>query len=340
MEQAVSLYDQVWKLKQEASDLTVNPLIMAFDLEQCREIDEAFGEDEFVRSRRTGTLDLLNGCSADYTEHLRGAYDRYSEATAYLELRAKGLNPSHPPEGDGGGPDFQVVCDGTVHFIEHKVLHFAGGETNYTDTTTRGLNSQVYLEDQVKKGKRPAFAETVISPYCRGPGYDPGSPRFISEQLVEKIEQNFKPKQFNSGETSFLLDLSLLGLLARPTEAALVAHVGTQHGSLASGELWHAAFGTHGNLMLRPIEFEGASNIDGPFRSEGILRAHTDIASLLFRTRFLDRCGPTIALVRHKDFNRLGQLLSTIADFWNDDKNSNAWQVLRDPNGRPEPPVE
>jgi hypothetical protein len=99
--------------------------------------------------------------------------------------------------------------------------------------------------------------------------------------------------------------------------------------SVVSGLLWNIAFGRSGERLFCPIQFEGASNIEGELRSEGVLNNDDLIKALCFQIYNVSRQRSIVGFHRAKDEEEIMPLLDQFCDFTNDDENSNAWRILQ-----------
>ena len=208
-------------------------------------------------------------------------YEEYAEAKVGLIL----LETNHPvirivpprdpiiPPGQRRRPDFQIIINGTNYFIEVKTLHARGGSGNYRSSFEDSFEALVRLDE--RRGTRSIrIAETVVQPH-RNPGddeYDPRSNRQIIETLIGRAVEQIKVGQFNQGTTVLALELSLLPFRSSLRAELYRAYPDPHEDVASSGILWNLAFGEEGADIFRPVDFQGASNLDGRLEALGLLR--------------------------------------------------------------------
>ena len=113
-------------------------------------------------------------------------------------------------------------------------------------------------------------------------------------------------------------------------ESGIALYQEGQMKSIASGVLWHTAFGHSGDVIYKPIEFEGKSNIDSPLNRNGILIDHSYIKGLVFATykNFQERKYLGFFRYEEQD-NPSADFISIFCDLHNDNRNTEAWRVLQ-----------
>jgi len=335
----MTLHSRILKAKQANAEYMTNPLLLGFSLDECKAIDNIADSDQFVRGKVKEILDLLHDYDVDYDEKLKSAFEAYSEAATYIQLREKGIPLERVRETKSKRPDFQFKHAGQTYYIEIKTLSFADGASNYRQTMEEGLEAEIHLQDQVASGKDISFSETEIQPLRKDssiydpisqkyrPIYDPTSPRYFIETIIKKINQNIKIEQLELGDSFLLIDMSLFP--GRYEEWSLPIFQEKTYGSMVSGALWHIAFATLNEMIFRPIEFEGKSNIDGRLQCEGVLVQHTFLKGLLFRTTLLSGQRYITAFIRSNEPEQIRNIIAVMSNYWNDDLNTNGWKVLQ-----------
>jgi len=203
-------------------------------------------------------------------------YEEYAEAKVGLQLLEMNLAVERivPPRGQKR-PDFSVRIGSTDFFVEVKTLHARQGAGGYRRSMEDSFESLVNLE-QRRGTRRVISAETVIQPH-RSPGdtnYDPWSNRQIIETLIGRAVEHIKPGQFDQGPTVFALELSLLPLRSSMRDELLSAYPNPHEGVATSGILWNLAFAEESADIFRPVDFRGASNLDGQLQAAGLMQGN------------------------------------------------------------------
>ncbi|WP_338669383.1 hypothetical protein [Pseudodesulfovibrio methanolicus] len=228
-------------------------------------------------------------------------FEAYSEAFIYRCLQ-QAFNISHIPESDKKTPDFKIILDGEAIFIENKSLRFLGGDYSYKNYMNDSLTSLIEIEDELKDNDFVIKEGPHITP-LKGTrnDYDPFSPKYISEIIIDKTNQNLKKEQFELGTTFLLVDLSSQIPLLSKLEDEINRYY-YHLNSKASGILFTVAYGEYNQNMYRPVEFEGASNKDGTLHKEGILTDPDNayIAGIIFHYAPLGKDSKFRVLLNNK----------------------------------------
>lgn len=325
------LYCNILRLKQDISVFSVNPVLDAFNLDDCSKLDSDYYSDNFIRKKIDECLNLLDDIGLDYSPKFNSAYEKYNEAVIYYYSKNK--FQFYPiKEGKNPTPDFEIIFTGDISsgiYLEVKALSYLQGSLNYMAAQDEGLNSRVKTEEQLKSGKKITFSELIISPYQKN-GKQP-TKRELIEIFIEKIKQNIKKEQYDLGETILLVDTKQLVLGSRWADSAIALYQEKLCQSIASGLLWHVAFGKIGNMIFQPIEFEGSKNTDGLLGKDGILSEHDFIKGLIFVVYENFEIRKNIGFYRNEEQDcNSAKFINDFCDFWNDDKNSEAWKYLQD----------
>ncbi|MGG6267651.1 hypothetical protein ACQ4M3_11665 [Leptolyngbya sp. AN03gr2] len=325
------LHSKILALKQENSRFSIiTPVLDAISLDTCQEID-CSATDSFLTEKKRNILNYLKRYDVGYDCKLKAALDEHNEAALYLLFQNKSISIERVCESNHQKtPDFKILLEGKSFFLEMKTLGFAQGDLNYIDALDKGLDARVSLEQQSKSGKRVAIAEVGFDPLqSQKPDYLLCYGTYFIDTIVQKIKQNLKKQQFELGETILLIDLCLIDTpFGHKLNSIAFFHEPILK-SVVSGLLWHTAFGSLGERVFTPIRFEGASNIEGQLKTEGILREFAWIKALCFQTYNVSRERAIVGFYRSSDEDLILPLLSYFCDFTNDDLNSNAWRILQ-----------
>lgn len=209
--------EQILALKQRTNSITSNPLLNCFDDKLLAAIEEAGRTDAFVAEKQKKITALTRNLPIDFQEQLKSAFDEYSEALAYLYLKAKFPRTERIPETNRPTPDFKIEFEPGPHldaeglqriYAELKTMSFADGKLNYKNAMNDALASQIDIEGQIMSGKKIAFGEHVIQPWLKSgrAEYDPYSFKYVIETFIQKIDQNIKELQYKGGDTILLID--------------------------------------------------------------------------------------------------------------------------------------
>lgn len=326
----MNLHDRILELKQGHSEYGHNGLLFAFSLDLCSKIDKAANIDPFCKKTVNDVLKLLKNYAVGYEEKLKSAFEVYSECGIYLEIRAKGLEVEKIPEGKESRPDFKVSLDGVSVYFEAKVLGWASGGIQHKECIEDELNAQIDIEKQIKEGEQIATGISEISPLGTTKESREKPEKYFIEAISSKLNQNVKPSQLGMGPTFLVCDLSSLKHPSEPKISSIIVNNDNIYNSFSSGELWHIAFGEYGDRILNIIEFEGKSNISGELERDGVLIEHKDLIGVIFRVSPLSGGNIYTCLCNSDKFDEYGEIIVKLCDFWNDEKNSNAWEILQD----------
>lgn len=325
-------------LKQQTNSITHNPLLNCFDQDDLAMLDNEADTNTFIAEKQRTILNLVAGHRIDFNPKLKSAFDEYSEALTYLRLQTKFDTVDRVSEGSDKTPDFKVVFSDDFYdtpethtvYAELKSLAYTEGNLNYKETMEQGLNAQIDIERQLQQGNRIAFGITEIKPLHKdNQRYEFGATRYPIEILIDKIAQNLKAGQFSLGETVLIVDLKQIVIPSTFMEAGVAIFQERQYNSFVSGVLWNVAFGKQGNLIYKPIEFEGKENTDGELEKDGILIQHDWVKAIIFQNYTLsDREPKILGLHRQRGTNEsVHAFLHKYCAFVNDDRNSNGWRL-------------
>jgi hypothetical protein len=160
----------------------------------------------------------------------------------------------------------------------------------------------------------------------------------ICTNLIDKAVGNIKAGQYAAAPTFMVLNLMLIGShFDGNTELRPVAAGYPESWSVRTGVLWTTGFGTMYQLVHGQPEFEGRPGIEGFLGREGVL-AHPhfkELAGLLLVIHRLSKEPTVYGLMRDADRERFEKSDATVLDTfhslvgkdWNDDLDSNGWQL-------------
>lgn len=328
------LHSKILELKHENSRLVgVHPVLDAFSLDVCRDIDAAAEDDELVADKRRSILSYLKGCTVGHDDRLKSALDEYAEAATYLFFKEKGVLIERVAEKKNvRTPDFRLGIQNEEFFVELKTLGFSEGSQNYIDALEQGLSSQAHLEQQKHAGKPVAIAFTTWDPLIRRQkkDYFEFRRKYFIETIVGKIRQNIKSRQLDYGKTILVIDFSLIYIPGSPLKNSIAFFCEPSLKSIISGLLWNIAFGQKGDKILSPIEFQGGSNIEGCIEIEGVLREFDFVKAICFQSYGIGREKMVLGFYRSIDEDIMLACLLSFCDFCNDELNSSAWKILQE----------
>lgn len=325
----MNLHDRILELKQGHSEYGHNGLLFAFSLELCKEIDNSSKTNAFCKKTVNDILSLLNNYDVGYEEKLKSAFEVYSECAIYLEIKSRGLEIERIPEAKESRPDFKVSFADETAYFEAKVLGWAAGGIQHNAAINDGLDAQIEIEKQLNEGKNVASGISEISPLgTTKESIEKPEKNFI-EAISAKLSQNVKSSQLKMGPSFLICDLSSLKHPSDPKKSSIIVNNENIYNCFSSGELWHIAFGEYGDRILNVIEFEGKSNVSGKLQRDGILIEYPDLIGVVFRVSSLSGDIVYTCLCNSNKFDEYGEIIVKLCDYWNDEKNSNAWEVLQ-----------
>jgi hypothetical protein len=328
----MNLYDRILELKQGHSEYGHNGILFSFSLEMCREIDNESTSDPFAEKTVKDILKLLKGYNVGYSEKLKSAFEVYSEYAIFHEIKSKGIAIERVPEGKESRPDFKISLGGKDLYLEAKVLGWSSGGIQHNAAINAGIDAQISIEEQLKAGKRIAFGESEVSPLGTTEESVENPEKYFIEAISSKLNQNVKSSQLKLGPTFLICDITSICHPSEPRTSCAIVHNENMYNSFSSGELWHIAFGEHGDKLLKAIEFEGKSNVSGRLTRNGVLVENTELVGVIFRLSKLSGKYTYSCLINSECFEEYGDLLTQLCDYWNDNKNSNARQLLASEN--------
>ena len=242
--------------------------LSAIDLATLRAIDLEAHRNSVLDTFRIELKSRLNKVKGvDDVTAFSQAFEIYGEIIAYLHLREHVPTERRPERKGRKTPDFKCsLPNGKIFFVEVKSLDVVDGEPKNLAMLDDGMDANAELEEQVHAGKSVASATTVIAPYRKAGEtntYDPRSLIRVINTLREKSLQVFKAGQFADGSTFALAITDRLVLSGGKFALAPYYYSDVPDGGIASGVLWHAAYGHPGTPIFRLPESAGAKSLEG-----------------------------------------------------------------------------
>lgn len=259
------------------------------------------------------------------------------EAHFYLLCKNNGVILERIKEGADKTPDFRFKAQDM--YFEVKTLSVVSGSSGIKKALEDSLDAQINIEDQLKKGKRIATGISVVQPYREKP-YQKGKGTItaVIETLIEKTRQNIKSGQFPNGKSFLVLNLSIIPPFRTENFVLRPAYCDDYMFSKAvSGELWMIAFAQPGTPISGIPEFEGKPGVESIMEKSGILSDpdYEYIAGILLMIHpwrkstniwGLYSCDKFITW-KDNEQDVVKTLLSLTGSDWNDDKDTNGWQL-------------
>ena len=221
-------------------------------------------------------------------------YETYAEAIALHELKTRAQQKEFtirrtPPPGKPGvkTPDFECKSSDGRFYIEVKTPDIVGG-VYATDAIMReAQNKSAELKSRLRPGIN--WGELEIAPHGEGAGNAQYAE--IIGEYARRILNNIKKNQLTYGPTVLLVYDGRLSLETRHPTCLVPTYflegpkpTTDRPGECVSGDWWHVGFGRVGNQILRRSEVEGAGNLAGQLRSDGVLIEHPYLLGLTIMT--------------------------------------------------------
>jgi hypothetical protein len=341
---ATSITDEFNRVRTMLSRLTVSFPIMIMDAARIEAIQQAANQDTTLASLRRELLAKLRAITRPEDHgQMAQAYEAYSEASFYLEMKARNVTLERTPgTGEHGEkrPDFRHShATGSIYF-EVKALEIADPLSRHKEIAYEALEIAADLDMRARK-----------------PGIHFGKPHQISghianadtveriDDTIEKISNNVKPGQIHYGPTVLVVDMGRFGGIRQGPSGLLPIffHDGPPAESCVSGELWQIALGLPGEQVLSLPEFDGQSNLAGHQNRQGLLH---DFPGLFAVTFMLPRWSKNPELLTIWNIasdqtllqnpctlpeREVGELLARCSDGLNDQCNELGWKYRVSP---------
>lgn len=310
-------------------------LLQAIDLEAHRnQILDTFRND--LKSR----LDQVSGI--DDTTAYSQSFEIYGEILVYLHLRERVCTERLSEREGQKTPDFRCVPpDGKPFYIEVKSFDIVGGDVRKLAMMDDGLDAKAELEEQVHAGKRIAMTETEIDPFRKAEEtktYDAYSVSRVIDTLREKCLGAFKEGQFKEGPTFALAVMDRLLLPGGKFDLAPYYYADFTDGGIASGALWHMAYGRFGTPIFRLPKFAGAKSLEGHLDRLGLFvdETHPFSGPGLIVLHLEQRGSLAYGLVNSAyqaenwSIDDTQDALDRLCHRWNDEGASRSWDISAD----------
>ncbi len=336
--------DEFVRVSKLLSDLTISIPILMIKGEEIERISKDAISDETLASLDRELRAKLKAVKRpeDHVQ-MAQAYEAYSEASFYLEMKHRGVvleRTTGTGEHQEKRPDFQYShASGNLYF-EVKALEIAEPLRRHKEISHKSLELRAELDGR-----------------AREPGVHFGEPHEISGHLpnadpvtridntIQKISNNIKAGQIEYGPTVLVVDLGRLFSVPQGPSGLLPVyfHEGEPAESCVSGELWQIARGLPGEQIFSLPEFDGKSNLAGHQTQTGILRQFPTLMAITF---FLPRFSTKTELLTIWNIGwdqgalenactlneqEIGAILDHYSNGLNDEHNERGWKFRKYP---------
>lgn len=333
-----NLLDQYIKSLQNISDLTNNSYL-TFLKNAVEKVSVASHTDQVITEYNQDLLNIVSKQDFALDSKQTNKFSQIlGEAHFYLLCKNKGISLSRIKEEKGKKtPDFKLESQ-DIHF-EVKTLSVVSGDFGIKNSLEDSLDAHIEIESQLQQGKRIATGVSVVQPYGEKPYQkEKGTITAVIDTLIEKASQNIKAGQFPNDKSFLVLNLSIIPPFRTENFVLRPAYCDNYMFQKAvSGELWMMAFASPGAPVLGIPEFEGKPCVESILKKNGILvEPDFDMVSgILFMIHPWQRDTEIWGLYDHQKFTTWSDntpaivetLLSLTGDNWNDDKDTNGWQL-------------
>lgn len=329
----------------ELSEYSASHSLSVIEEDFLRAVDlEAHGNPDLNRLREDLTSRLHKRSGIDDVTAYSQAFETYGEIAAYLHLCRQGvpteLVTTHKRKKT---PDFKCASrSGKTFFVEVKSLDVVGGTASNRAMMDDALESAAELERQHDEGEPVATEIRVIQPY-REYGeeetYDPRSLIRAIKVLRQKSQRAFDGGPFERGPTFALVVADRLELPGRGRALAPYYHDGSGDAAIASGVLWHMAYGTDGTPIFRLPDPAGKGSLEGHLNGSGLFSDETRPfpgPGLIVLDRIQE--GRACLGLANDAFSGGGdwsiddtrEVLDTVCHYWNDRENRQYFSFAHD----------
>lgn len=334
-----SLKSHFTKALQGTIGLTNNSYL-TFLKDAVEEVSDSSQKDQILSEYNQKLLKIVSennfALNSDKTNEFA---QLLGEAHFYLSCKNKGICLERIKEGDDKTPDFRSEAQDI--YFEVKTLSVVAGSYGIRQSLEDSLDAQIDIENQLKKGKRVATGVSVVQPYGEKPYQQgKGTVTAVIETLIEKTRQNIKSGQFPNDKSFLVLNLSIIPPFRTENFVLRPAYCDDYMFKKAvSGELWMIAFAQPGAPILGIPEFEGKPCVESIMQKSGILNdpEYESIAGILFVIHPWRKNSDIWGLYSYDKFitwednepDVVKTLLAITGNNWNDDKDTNGWQLNR-----------
>lgn len=271
-------------------------------------------------------------------KQLESFFQLMGEVQFWMLAKHKGITLERIPEAKGNTADLKMAgaAPGLPQF-EVKTLSVSdGGWMHLAKMAEDSFQAQLEVQAGHLRGEQVAMSVQSISPHGvvqRGKEYTE-----MCTNLIDKAVGNIKAGQYAAAPTFMVLNLMVIGShFGGNIELRPVAAGYPENWSVRTGVLWTIGFGTMCQLVHGQPAFEGRPGIEGLLGREGVL-AHPhfkELAGLLLVIHHLSKEPTIYGLMRDVDRERfeksdvilLEAFSSLVGKEWNDDWDSNGWQL-------------
>lgn len=334
-----SITDEFHRVQTMLSRLTASVPIMVMDDVRLEAIERGANGDPTLTSLERELRAKLRavGGPEDHMQ-MAQAYEAYSEASFYLEMKTRNVILTRTPGTGQHGeqrPDFQHShASGNIYF-ELKALEIAEPLRRHKEIANESLEIAAELDARARKPGVHVSAPHVISGHVE-------NAKTVDriDDTIGKIRNNIKGGQIHFGPTVLVVDLGRLSGIPQGPSGLLPVffHDRPPAESCVSGELWQIALGLPGEQVFSLPEFDGKSNLAGHQTERGILH---DFPGLFAITFMLPRWGEKPSLFTIWNIgsdqtllenpcklseSEIGDLLATYSDGLNDQHNERGYK--------------
>jgi hypothetical protein len=332
-----NLQNQFIKALQDAIGVSSNSYLHFLN-GAVEEVSKSAQVDQVLLDYNKSLLDIVaNRDFALDAERTNEFSQVLGEAHFYLLCKNKGVLLTRIKEGKDKTPDFKIEHN-DMH-LEVKTISVVSGSMGIKQSLEDSLDAQVEVENQLNKGEKVAFGETVIQPYGDKQYKDGKGPiSTVIETLIDKSGQNIKSGQFPNNKSFLVLNLSIIPPFRTENYVLRPAYCDDyMFNKSVSGELWMMAFTELGAPILSSPEFKGKPCVESIASKVGILSdPNFDMVSgILFMIHPWQRPSEIWGLYNHdkvvswrdNEPNIFETLLSITENNWNDSRDSNGWKL-------------